>query len=260
MGKAIAIVNQKGGVGKTTSAINLAAAIGHYGYKTLLVDADPQGNATSGLGINKREVTESTYDMIVSGVKAEDIIKKTDYANLDVLPSNMNLAGAELELVDLDSREARLRNALAPLKDKYDFIIIDCPPSLGLLTVNVLCASDSVIVPIQCEYYALEGLSQLMNTIRQVKRLYNSFLELEGVLLTMFDGRLNLTQQVVSEVKRFFPQKVYGTVIPRNVRLSEAPSFGQPVHYYDKSSKGSVAYGEFTKEFLKKNGRRPKEK
>lgn len=260
MGKTVAIVNQKGGVGKTTTAVNLAAIIGYYGYKVLLVDVDPQGNATSGLGINKRDVKESTYDMIVGDVKAESIMKTTPFKMLDVLPSNMNLAGAELELVDLDSREARLRNALAPLKDKYDFIIIDCPPSLGLLTVNVLCASDSVIVPIQCEYYALEGLSQLMNTIRQVKRLYNSFLELEGVLLTMFDGRLNLTQQVVSEVKRFFPQKVYGTVIPRNVRLSEAPSFGQPVHYYDKSSKGSVAYGEFTKEFLKKNGRRPKEK
>ena len=257
MGKTVAIVNQKGGVGKTTTAVNLAAIIGYYGYKVLLVDVDPQGNATSGLGINKRDVKESTYDMIVGDVKAESIMKTTPFKMLDVLPSNMNLAGAELELVDLDSREARLRNALAPLKDKYDFIIIDCPPSLGLLTVNVLCASDSVIVPIQCEYYALEGLSQLMNTIRQVKRLYNSFLELEGVLLTMFDGRLNLTQQVVSEVKRFFPQKVYGTVIPRNVRLSEAPSFGQPVHYYDKSSKGSVAYGEFTKEFLKKNGRRP---
>lgn len=260
MGKTIAVVNQKGGVGKTTTAVNLAAIIGHYGYKVLLVDVDPQGNATSGLGINKREVNESTYDMIVGDIKAETITKTTPYNMLDVLPSNMNLAGAELELVDLEGRESRLRNALAPVKDKYDFIIIDCPPSLGLLTVNVLCASDSVIVPIQCEYYALEGLSQLMNTIRQVKRLYNSYLELEGVLLTMFDGRLNLTQQVVGEVKRFFPQKVYATVIPRNVRLSEAPSFGQPVYYYDKSSKGSVAYGEFTREFLKKNGRRPKEK
>ena len=260
MGKTVAVVNQKGGVGKTTTAVNLAAIIGHYGYKVLLVDVDPQGNATSGLGINKREVKESTYDMIVGDVKAEKITKTTPFKMLDILPSNMNLAGAELELVDLDGREARLRNALAPVKDKYDFIVIDCPPSLGLLTVNVLCASDSVIVPIQCEYYALEGLSQLMNTIRQIKRLYNSFLELEGVLLTMFDGRLNLTQQVVSEVKRFFPQKVYGTVIPRNVRLSEAPSFGQPVHYYDKSSKGSIAYGEFTKEFLKKNNKRPREK
>ncbi len=255
MGKAIAIVNQKGGVGKTTTAVNLAACIGHHGYKVLLVDVDPQGNATSGLGVNKREVVKSTYDMIVGDVKAEEILIKTQFNNLDLLPSNMNLAGAELELVDMSGREAKIRNALAPLKGKYDFIILDCPPSLGLLTVNVLCAVDSVIVPIQCEYYALEGLSQLMNTIRQVKRLYNSLIELEGVLLTMFDGRLNLTQQVVSEVKRFFPQKVYASVIPRNVRLSEAPSFGQPVYYYDKSSKGSVAYDEFTKEFLKKNNK-----
>ena len=174
MGKAIAIVNQKGGVGKTTTAINLAAGIGHFGYKTLLVDVDPQGNATSGLGINKRSVTKSTYDMIVSGTKAEEIIRTTEYNKLDILPSNMNLAGAELELVDIENREARIRNALAPIKDNYDFIIIDCPPSLGLLTVNILCAVDSVIVPIQCEYYALEGLSQLMNTIRQVKRLSSS--------------------------------------------------------------------------------------
>lgn len=258
MGKAIAIVNQKGGVGKTTTAVNLAATIGHYGYKVLLVDVDPQGNATSGLGVNKREVLKSTYDMIVADVKAEDILIKTPFNKLDLLPSNMNLAGAELELVDMQGRESKIKNALAPLKEKYDFIILDCPPSLGLLTVNVLCAVDSVIVPIQCEYYALEGLSQLMNTIRQVKRLYNQYIELEGVLLTMYDGRLNLTQQVVSEVKRFFPQKVYAAVIPRNVRLSEAPSFGQPVYYYDRSSKGSIAYDEFTKEFLKKNNKRPK--
>lgn len=258
MGKAIAIVNQKGGVGKTTTAVNLAASIGNHGYKVLLVDVDPQGNATSGLGVNKREVVKSTYDMIVGDIKAEEILIKTNFKNLDLLPSNMNLAGAELELVDMSGREAKIRNALATLKGNYDFIILDCPPSLGLLTVNVLCAVDSVIVPIQCEYYALEGLSQLMNTIRQVKRLYNSLIELEGVLLTMYDGRLNLTQQVVSEVKRFFPQKVYGSVIPRNVRLSEAPSFGQPVLYYDKSSKGSVAYDDFTKEFLKKNNKKVK--
>lgn len=259
MGKTIAIVNQKGGVGKTTTAVNLAAAIGYNGYKVLLVDADPQGNATSGLGVNKREVKKSTYDMVVSSAKAADILIKTPFKNLDLIASDMNLAGAELELVDLDNRESRMRNSLAPVKDDYDFIIVDCPPSLGLLTVNILCASDSVIVPIQCEYYALEGLSQLMNTIRQVKRLYNPLVELEGVLLTMYDGRLNLTQQVVSEVKRFFPQKVYGTVIPRNVRLSEAPSFGQPVYYYDKSSKGSTAYDEFAKELLKKNNKKPKE-
>lgn len=258
MGKVIAIVNQKGGVGKTTTSVNLAATIGSFGYKTLLADVDPQGNATSGLGVNKRDVKASTYDMIVGDSKAEEILINTPFKCLDLLPSDMNLAGAELELVDMKNRDSRIKNALAPLKEKYEFIIIDCPPSLGLLTVNVLCAADSVIVPIQCEYYALEGLSQLMNTIRQVKRLYNPLIDLEGVLLTMYDGRLNLTQQVVNEVKRFFPQKVYATVIPRNVRLSEAPSFGQPVLYYDKSSKGSLAYVDFTKEFLKKNNKRPR--
>jgi len=258
MAKTVAIVNQKGGVGKTTSAVNLAAAIGYNGYKVLLVDMDPQGNATSGLGINKRAIAKSTYDMTVGDTKAIEILKTTEYENLSVLPSNMNLAGAELELVDMEDRQVRIKNALAPLKADYDFIIIDCPPSLGLLTVNVLCASDTVIVPIQCEYYALEGLSQLMNTIRQVKRLYNPLIELEGVLLTMYDGRLNLTQQVVGEVKRFFPQKVYGSVIPRNVRLSEAPSFGKPVYYYDRASKGSTAYDEFAKEFLKKNNKKIK--
>lgn len=258
MGKAIAMVNQKGGVGKTTSAVNLAAAIGYYGYKVLLVDADPQGNATSGLGINKRDVSESSYDVIVGGAQAENVIRKTSFKGLDILPANMNLAGAELELVDMQGRESKIRSALAPVKEKYDFIIIDCPPSLGLLTVNILCAVDSVVVPIQCEYYALEGLSQLMNTVRQVKRLYNPMIDLEGVLLTMYDGRLNLTQQVVNEVKRFFPQKVYASVIPRNVRLSEAPSFGKPVYYYDRSSKGSLAYDEFAKEFLKKNNKKPK--
>lgn len=254
MSKVIAIVNQKGGVGKTTTSVNLAATIGSFGYRTLLVDVDPQGNATSGLGVNKREVPASTYDMIVGETSASEILIKTPFKCLDLLPSHMNLAGAELELVDMQERDSRIKNALAPIKSNYDFIIIDCPPSLGLLTVNVLCAADSVIVPIQCEYYALEGLSQLMNTIRQVKRLYNPLIDLEGVLLTMYDGRLNLTQQVVSEVKRFFPQKVYSTVIPRNVRLSEAPSFGQPVLYYDRSSKGSVAYTDFTKEVLRKNG------
>ena len=256
MGKTVAIVNQKGGVGKTTTAVNLAAAVGMKGYKTLLVDIDPQGNATSGLGFNKRDTERSTYDMIIGTAPAEEIVKETKFRRLDLLPANMALAGAEIEVADLEFREARIKNALAPLREKYDFIL-DCPPSLGLITINALCAVDSVLVPIQCEFYALEGLSQLMNTVRQVKRKYNPLIDIEGVLLTMFDGRLNLTQQVVSEVKRFFPQKVFSVVIPRNVRLSEAPSFGQPVAYYDRTSKGSRAYDELAEEFLKKNGKTP---
>lgn len=254
MGKVIAIVNQKGGVGKTTSAVNLCAAVGDMGYRTLLVDADPQGNATSGFGINKRQLDLSVYDVIVRGLAVEEIILKTAFKNVCVLPSSMNLAGAELELVDMDKREVRLRNALAPVKESFDYIFIDCPPSLGLITLNCLCAADTIIVPIQCEYYALEGLSQLISTVRQIKRLYNPLLDIEGVLLTMYDGRLNLTQQVVGEVKRFFPKKVYATVIPRNVRLSEAPSFGQPVIYYDKASKGSTSYFDLAEEFLRMNG------
>lgn len=253
MGKTVAIVNQKGGVGKTTSAVNLASAVGQSGKKTLLVDIDPQGNATSGLGFRKKDVQKSSYDVIVGGAPAESVIMHTKFQNLDLMPSNMNLAGAELELADMDGRTGRLKSAIAMIKENYDFIFLDCPPSLGLITINALCAVDSVIVPIQCEYYALEGLSQLMNTIRQVKRLYNPLIDIEGVLLTMYDGRLNLTQQVVTEVKRFFPQKVYASVIPRNVRLSEAPSFGQPVGYFDRGSKGSKAYAALAEEFLRKN-------
>ena len=256
MGRTIAIVNQKGGVGKTTSAVNLAACVGANGYRVLLCDIDPQGNATSGLGVNKRDVQKSTYDMLIGEASAEEIRLSTGFAGLDLLPANINLAGAELEISMLDNRETRLRRAIAPLKADYDFIFLDCPPSLGLITLNALCAVDTVLVPIQCEYYALEGLSQLMGTIRQIKRRYNPLLELEGVLLTMYDGRLNLTQQVVSEVKRFFPQKVYASVIPRNVRLSEAPSYGQPVWYYDKSSRGAQAYDALAQEFLKKNGKK----
>ncbi len=253
MGKIIAVVNQKGGVGKTTSAVNLAAAVGQKGKSVLLVDIDPQGNATSGMGLNKRELAKSSYDVIINGTPAKEVIKHTEFDGVDVLPANMNLAGAELELVDSSKRESNLKNALLLVKGEYDFIFMDCPPSLGLITLNALCAADTVLVPIQCEYYALEGLSQLISTVRQVKRLYNPMLEIEGVLLTMYDGRLNLTQQVVDELKRFFPKKVYSTPIPRNVKLSEAPSYGQPVMYYDKRSTGAAAYGSLADEFLSKN-------
>lgn len=255
MAKTIAVVNQKGGVGKTTSTVNLAASIAAKGYKVLLADIDPQGNATSGLGVNKRELKVSSYDVLINSMQIEKVMIKTEFDNLWVLPSSMNLAGAELELVDMNRREAKLKNAIALVKDSFDFIFLDCPPSLGLLTLNALCAADTVLVPIQCEYYALEGLSQLMATIRQVKRLYNPLIDMEGVLLTMFDGRLNLTHQVVDELKRFFPRKVYTTVIPRNVKLSEAPSYGLPIAYYDKNSKGALAYDALSDEFLKMNGR-----
>lgn len=250
MGKILSIVNQKGGVGKTTSCINLIAALGKMGKKCLLVDIDAQGNSTSGLGINKREVETSTYDLLISDVRCRTAIVKTQFEHVDVIPSSIDLAAAEIELVEIPERTMRLRKALATVKQDYDFIFIDCPPSLGLITLNALSASDSVLVPIQCEYYALEGLSQLMATIRQVKRLYNPSIEMEGVLLTMFDGRLNLTIQVVEEVKKYFPNKVYRTTIPRNVRLSEAPSFGMPCIYFDRSSKGSKAYTELAEEFL----------
>ena len=258
MAKTIAVVNQKGGVGKTTSTVNLAASIAAKGFRVLLADIDPQGNATSGLGVNKRELKLSSYDVLINSAQIEKVMIKTEFDTLWVLPSSMNLAGAELELVDMNRREAKLKNALALIKDSFDFIFLDCPPSLGLLTLNALCAADTVLVPIQCEYYALEGLSQLMSTIRQVKRLYNPLIDMEGVLLTMFDGRLNLTHQVVDELKRFFPKKVYTTVIPRNVKLSEAPSYGLPIAYYDKNSKGALAYDALSDEFLKMNGKEVK--
>lgn len=255
MAKTIAVVNQKGGVGKTTSAVNLAAAVAAKGYRVLIVDIDPQGNTTSGLGLNKREIRTSSYDVIINAVPVEKVMMHTEFTNLWILPSSMNLAGAELELVDMSHRENKLKNSLSLIKSAFDFIFLDCPPSLGLITLNALCAADTVLVPIQCEYYALEGLSQLMSTIRQVKRLYNPSIDMEGVLLTMFDGRLNLTHQVVDELKRFFPKKVYNTVIPRNVKLSEAPSFGLPILYYDKTSKGAAAYNELADEFLSLNGK-----
>ena len=257
MGKIISIVNQKGGVGKTTTAVNLAAFIGLKGYKVLLVDIDPQGNSTSGFGVNKREIERSSYDVLIGTSKFDEVVIHTQFEGVDLLPANMNLAGAEIEIIELDKRESRLKIALAEQTEKYDFIFLDCPPSLGLITINALNASDTFLVPIQSEYYALEGLTQLMNTVRQIKRLYNPRLEMEGVLVTMFDGRLNLTQQVVREVKKAFPKKLYSHSIPRNVRLSEAPSYGQPIAYYDKSSKGADAYNDFANEFLKYNGLKP---
>ncbi len=250
MGKTIAVVNQKGGVGKTTTAVNLTAALTELGLKVLLCDFDPQANATSGFGIDKKKTKNTIYDVIINNVPVENAIVSTKYG--DVLPSSANLAGAAVELLYTDGREHQLENALKPIKDGYDLIMIDCPPSLEMLTLNSLAAADSILVPVQCEYYALEGLSDLMSTLRMVKKRINPNLDIFAVALTMFDGRTNFSTQVAQEVRRHFPGKVFATVIPRNIRLSEAPSHGLPVTAYDKGSKGAVAYREMAKEIKEK--------
>jgi len=252
LAQVIALANQKGGVGKTTSAVNISAALGAKGKRVLLIDCDPQGNSSSGVGINKKNMRLSTYDVFINRAAAENVITETAYQNLWVMPANMSLAGAEFELVNSDDREGRLRSALAPVKDQFDYIFIDCPPSLGIMTVNALVASDGVIIPMQCEYYSLEGLSQLMVTIRQVKKLYNPPLEITGILITMFNGRLNLSVQVMDELKKYYAGKLFSTTILRNVRLSEAPGFGMPILYFDKNSKGSQAYMAVADEIIER--------
>ncbi|WP_112182590.1 MULTISPECIES: ParA family protein [Paraliobacillus] len=259
MGKVIAVANQKGGVGKTTSSVNLSACLAYFNYKVLLVDIDPQGNATSGVGINKADMDECIYNVLVEDLDAEKVCVSTSVANLDVIPATIQLSGAEIELVPTISREVRLKKALEPVVDQYDYIIIDCPPSLGLLTINALTAADSVLIPVQCEYYALEGLSQLLNTIRLVQKHLNKQLMIEGVLLTMLDARTNLGIQVIDEVKKYFQDKVYRSVIPRNVRLGEAPSHGKPIILYDPKSRGAEVYLDLAKEVIA-NGERIRER
>ena len=251
MAKTIAVTNQKGGVGKTTTAVSLAAVLSEEGARVLLCDMDPQGNATSGMGVDKQGSTPNIYNVLIGGTGANLAIKKTRFG--DVLPANKELSGAGVELVGLHEREFVLKKALAPQQNNYDYILIDCPPSLEMLTLNSLCAADTVLIPVQCEYFALEGLSDLITTIRLIKRGYSPSLEIEGVLLTMYDSRTNFSAQVASEIKKHFGKKVYGVVIPRNIRLAEAPSHGKPVTAYDRSSRGAVAYIELGREFLKRN-------
>ena len=252
MGKIIAFANQKGGVGKTTSAVNIAASVGILGKSVLLIDLDPQGNTTSGVGINKKNLKSTSYELLIDEIDAAQAVVETEFKNLSVIPSNISLAGAEFDLYQLDNREYRLKKQLETVKDNYDYIFIDCPPSLGMITVNALAAADAVIIPMQCEYYALEGLSQLMITIRKIKQLYNPDLEICGILITMFNGRLILTMQVISELKKYYSDKLFKTPVSRNVKLSEAPSFGKPVYYHDKSSKGANEYLEVAKELLER--------
>jgi chromosome partitioning protein len=250
VGKIIAVANQKGGVGKTTTSVNLGACLAYIGKKVLLVDIDPQGNATSGIGIEKADVNHCIYDVLVDDVEASKVIKSTSVENLYAIPATIQLAGAEIELVPTISREVRLKRALEEVRANFDYVIIDCPPSLGLLTINSLTASDAVIIPVQCEYYALEGLSQLLNTVRLVQKHLNHDLKIEGVLLTMLDARTNLGIQVIEEVKKYFQDKVYKTIIPRNVRLGEAPSHGEPIITYDPKSRGAEVYLELAKEVV----------
>lgn len=251
MGRIIAIANQKGGVGKTTTSVNLSACLAYLGKKVLLVDIDPQGNASSGVGVNKGDVNKCIYDVLIDDVSVLEAIQETKVENLYIVPATISLAGAEIELVSTISREVRLKKALQEVQNQYDYIIIDCPPSLGLLTINSLTASDAIIIPVQCEFYALEGLSQLLSTIRLVQKHLNKNLEIDGVLLTMFDARTNLGIQVIEEVKKYFQDKVYKTIIPRNVRLSEAPSHGEPIIIYDPKSRGAEVYLELAKEVIR---------
>ncbi len=253
MGKVIAIINQKGGVGKTTTAVNLSACLAYKGKKVLIVDADAQGNATSGLGVEKNEALLSTYDCLVDDTKINEAIIRTKYKNLSILPANQELSAAEIELSYEEKREFFIKNTLSHVKDQFDYIIIDSPPALGLLTINIMTASDSVLIPIQCEYYALEGLAQLINTVKTIKKSLNRNLEIEGIVATMYDKRTNLSEQVYNEVKEHFPDKTYEAVIPRNVRLSEAPSFGEPIIKYDITSVGAQAYFKLARELMEKN-------
>ncbi len=253
MAKIVAIANQKGGVGKTTTAINLSACVAEHGKRVLLIDLDPQGNATTGLGIEKKESGSSTYDVIINDEPVENCIEETCQKNLSIMPSSISLAGAEVELVSLMSRESKLKMALEEVMDKYDFIFIDCPPALGLLTLNALTAASTVLVPIQCEFFALEGLSQLVDTIKKVQKYLNRKLQVEGVVMTMFDIRTNLSMEVVDEVRKYFGDKVYGTLIPRNIRLGECPSYGIPIIQYDPKSKGAEAYMQLADEVIKSN-------
>lgn len=250
MGRIIAVANQKGGVGKTTTTVNLAACLAKMGKKVLLVDIDPQGNSTSGLGVDKRRCEKTVYDCLVNEEKMENVAVETEYENLSLCPSNLDLSGAEIELISVMGRENRLKESLESVKESYDYILIDTPPSLGLITINTMTAANSVLIPIQCEFYALEGVSQLVETIKKIKKALNPSLFIQGIVMTMYDARTNLAVQVVDEVKRFFPGKVYKTIIPRNVRISEAPGFGRPVIYYDKASKGAEAYAELACELV----------